>query len=619
MTPRGHWAIAAACVRLAFAAAGPVVTKVEPPDWVAEPNGITLRILATGRNLDGAAVRSRFRTGPVTVSPSGTHLFVDLVIPPHAAPGKCPLEISTSGGTATAPFSLAPPLASAGRFQGFSSDDVVYLIMPDRFANGDTANDDPPVSPGLHDRAKSRYYHGGDFQGIIQRLPYLQDLGVTALWLTPIYDNANRLNERETYNQQAITDYHGYGAVDFYGVEEHFGSLEKFRELVDQAHARGIKVIQDQVANHTCPYHPWVQDPPTPAWFHGSEAHHVPNNWRTWTLIDPHATPQMQRSTLDGWFVDILPDLNQDDPEVARYLIQNTLWWIGRTGIDGIRQDTLPYAPRAFWRDWTAAIRARFPRSNVVGEVFDGDPALVSFFQGGARRFDGIDTGIDSLFDFPLHYAIRKVFTGAAGFPELARTLGHDYLYGDASRLVTFVDLHDVARFMNEPGATMDSLGRVFTFLMTARGIPMIYYGDEIGLAGGNDPDNRRDFPGGWQEDARNAFEASGRTAEQQALFEHLRRLTRLRAALEPLRRGAMKHLLVEEQAYAFARVTPRGRVLVVFNNSSEPATLRIPLEGSTISDGAALTDALGQAPPARAEHGVAEVRLRARSAAIYH
>ncbi|MBZ5725523.1 MAG: alpha-amylase [Acidobacteriia bacterium] len=605
-------------MRLALAAA-PVVTKVEPPDWVSERNGITLRILATGRNLAGAAVRSRFRTGPATVSASGTHLFVDLVVPPRAAPGDCPIEIATSDGTVKAPFAIVPPLDPAGRFQGFSSDDVVYLIMPDRFANGDTANDDPPVSSGMHDRARSRFYHGGDLQGIIQRLPYLKDLGVTALWLTPIYDNANRLNQRETYEKQAITDYHGYGAVDFYGVEEHFGSLEKFRELVDKAHALGIKIIQDEVANHTGPYHPWVQDPPTPGWFHGSEAHHFPNTWQTWTLIDPHATPETQRGTLDGWFVDILPDLNQSDPEVARYLIQNTLWWIGRTGIDGIRQDTLPYAPRSFWRDWTAAIRERFPRFDVVGEVFDGDPALVSFFQGGVRRFDGIDSGIDTLFDFPLHYAIRKVFTGAAGFTELARTLGHDYLYQDANRLVTFVGLHDIARFMNESGATMDSLALVFTLLMTARGIPMIYYGDEIGLAGGNDPDNRRDFPGGWPEDARNAFEASGRTPEQQALFERLRRLTHLRAGLEPLRRGAMKDLLVEEGAFAFARVTPRDRVLVVFNNSGEPATLRIPLAGSSISDGAVLADALGQAPPVHAENGAAEVRLRAHSAAIYH
>ena len=603
--------------RSGFAAA-PTVAKVEPPDWPVEPNGITLRMLITGRDLSAAAVRCRFRCGPATVSPSGTHLFVDLTIPAKAAPGDYPIEIATAAGTVKAPFTIVPALAPAGRFQGFSSDDVVYLIMPDRFANGDPSNDDPSVSQGLHDRTKARYYHGGDFAGIIQHLPYLKDLGVTALWLTPIYDNANRLNQRETYDNQAITDYHGYGAVDFYRTEEHFGTLDEFRSLVDQAHALGIRIIQDQVANHTGPYHPWVQDPPTPTWLNGSEARHLANTWQTWTLIDPHATPAMRKSTLEGWFVNILPDLNQNDPEVSRYLIQNTLWWIGRTGIDGIRQDTLPYAPRRFWHDWSGAIKQRYPKFNIVGEVFDGDPALVSFFQGGRAQFDGIDSGIDTLFDFPLHYAVRKVFTGGGPPRELAQTLAHDFLYRDANRLVTFVDLHDVARFLSLPGGTPAELARVFAFLLTARGIPLIYYGDEVAMEGQNDPDNRRDFPGGWKEDARNAFEPAGRTAPQQELWESLRKLTRLRAASDPLRRGSLVDLLVDDNTYAFARVLPGSQAVVVFNNAAQEVTLRIPLAGSGVRDGASLEDALGHAPPLRAQNGTGEVRLPARSVAIY-
>ena len=281
------------------------------------------------------------------------------------------------------PFELLAPLAREGRFQGFSPDDAIYLIMPDRFANGDPANDDPAVSQGLFDRAKPRYYHGGDLRGVIQKLPYLKDLGVTALWLNPWYENVNHLNERETYDGQAITDYHGYGATDFYAVEEHFGDLATLRELVDAAHAQGIKVIQDQVANHTGPYHPWVQDSPTPTWYYGTQQKHLANTWQTWTLQDPHATPQLQKATLEGWFIDILPDLNQDDPEVARYEIQNTLWWVGVSGLDGIRQDTLPYVHRRFWREWMAAIKKEYPKLTVVGELLDGDPALVSFFQGG--------------------------------------------------------------------------------------------------------------------------------------------------------------------------------------------------------------------------------------------
>jgi glycosidase len=593
--------------------------KVEPPDWMVEPGGITLRLLVTGNGLGGAEVQAPFRTSSVQASKNGTHLFVDLAIPAGVAPGDYPLQISTSDGAVKAPFSLVPALPAQSRFQGFSGDDVIYLIMPDRFANGDPGNDDPPISRGLYDRGKSRYYHGGDFEGIIQHLPYLKDLGITALWLTPIYDNADRLNQREMYDQQAITDYHGYGAVDLYNVEEHFGTLGKFRELVDKAHALGIKVIQDQVANHTGPYHPWVQDPPTETWFNGTEAQHLSNTWRTWTLIDPHSTPELQKSTLEGWFAGILPDLNQNDPEVARYLIQNTLWWIGRTGIDGIREDTLPYVPRRFWRDWSGAIKQRYPSFHVVGEVFDADPALVSFFQGGRKRWDGIDTGVDSLFDFPLHYTIRKVFSGAAPARDLSQMLAHDYLYRDPNQLVTFVDLHDVPRFLNEPGATLDGLERVFTFLLTARGIPMIYYGDEVGMKGGNDPDNRRDFPGGWKEDPRNAFQASGRTPDEQTLFDHLRRLTHLRAELEPLRRGRMIDLLTEDSAYAFARTTDKSSVLVVFNNSPDAMALQIPLAGSGIANGATLKDQLGAVPDVRAQRGIAEVRLPGHSAAIYH
>jgi neopullulanase len=617
-----RFTLALALLPLAFAAP-PMVSKVEPPDWVPGPSATSLRVLLTGANLAGATVKAQFATSGLAASPSGTHLFFDLKIPAHATRGKYPFQIETPGGRTEAPFSLVAPLPPAGRFQGFSSDDIVYLIMPDRFANGDPLNDDPAVSRGMHDRKAARYYHGGDFEGIIQHLPYLRDLGVTAIWLTPIYNNANRLNEREKYDGQAIADYHGYGAVDFYGVEEHFGTLDKFRELVDRAHALGIKVIQDQVANHTGPYHPWVEDPPTATWFHGTQALHISNTWRIWTLIDPHASPAAQKSTLDGWFAGILPDLNQDDPEVARYLIQNTLWWISRTGFDGIRQDTLPYVPRRFWRDWTTAIRARYPHFNVVGEVFDSDPALVSFFQGGKMRFDGIDSGVDALFDFPLQNAMDKVFTGAAPLRELPKVLAHDALYPDANRLVTFIDLHDLPRFLHRRGATREALIEAFTFLLTTRGIPMLYYGGEIGMNGGDDPDNRRDFPGGWKEDPSNAFDSAQRTPEQQALFQRFQHLARLRAATPPLRRGSLLHLLVEDDAYVFARLTstdnaPGSRVLVAFNNAAVPAILQVPLTGTGIADGTRLEDLLGAAPPIYAAEGIARIKLPPHSSAIY-
>jgi glycosidase len=543
-------------------AAPPAVTKVEPPDWPAEPRATTLRVLVTGSNLTDIAVSAPFKTA--NVKATGTHAFFDLQLPANAPPGPYPIRIQSSSGRVDAPFAIVPTLAPQGRFQGFSPDDVIYLLMPDRFANGDRTNDDPAISKGLYDPSKPRYYHGGDFAGIIQRLPYLKSLGITAVWMTPIYDNSNTLNTREKYNNRPITDYHGYGAVDFYNVDEHFGTLDQFRQLVDAAHALGIKVIQDEVANHTGPFHPWVKDPPTPTWYNGSEAQHLNETWRTWTLIDPHAPPALQRSTLDGWFANILPDLNQNDPECARYLIQNTLWWIGRTGVDGIREDTLPYVPRSFWKQWTSAIAEHYPRVNVVGEVFDGDPALVASFQAG--------TGVDALFDFPLHYAIRKFFTGKAPASEIAKVLAHDSLYRNPDHLVTFVDLHDIKRFMTEPGASVASLKNVFTLLLTMRGIPMIYYGDELAMQGGDDPDNRRDFPSG-------AFEPQGRTAEQNELIAHLQHLTKLRAELEPLRRGDLKQLFVEADQYAYSRTFGHQTVLVAFNRAQQPKQVDIEID----------------------------------------
>jgi len=601
-------------------AAAPEVTKVEPPGWWPGHSLDPVRVLLRGRNLRGArlAGAAGLRTSNVRINEAGTYLFADVAIERTAAPGTRTLQVTTSDGVAPAPFELWAPLPREGRFQGFSSEDLVYEIMPDRFADGDPGNDDPAKAKGLFDRARKRYYHGGDLKGIIDHLPYLKDLGITALWLTPVYDNNDRLNEKERPEGEAVTDYHGYGAVDFYAVDEHLGDLATLRELVDAAHGAGMKVIQDQVANHTGPYHPWVADPPTPTWFHGSAESHLDETWQTWTIADPHAPPALRRSTLDGWFVNILPDLNQEDPEAARYLIQNALWWIGTTGLDGIRQDTLPYVPRTFWREWSAALHREYPRLRIVGEMWDGDPGLVSFFQGGATRFDGVDSGIDALFDFPLFYPVRRAFAEGKPIKEVATMLARDQLYRDPAGLLTFAGNHDTPRFMNETGASADGLRLAFTFLLTARGLPMIYAGDEIGMPGGGDPDNRRDFPGGWAGDARNAFTEAGRTPAEQLIFERVRALARLRAELPALRRGRHVSLAVGDQIYAYARVAEGGAVIVVINNGTTPAELDVPAGPAGLAEGAMLVDRLKAAAPVTVQGGRIRMTLPARSASIY-
>jgi glycosidase len=588
--------------RAAFA--GPTVAKVEPPNWWPGHTLNPLRVLIRGTGLSGATVKAAgLKTSNTRVSAAGTYLMVDVEIPRRAKPGSYPLDIQTSSGSVQADFRLETPLDPAGRFQGFSADDVIYLIMPDRFADGDATNNDPAISPGMFDRKKSRYYHGGDLQGIIDHLPYLKSLGVTAIWMTPIYDNTNTLNRQQAVNGGGIADYHGYGATDYYGVEEHFGTLTLLRKLVDEAHRYGIKVIHDQVANHVGPGHPWTIDPPKPTWFHGTPAQHVNETWQIWSLTDRGASAKLQRDVLDGWFVNILPDMNQEDTDVAQYEIQNALWWVGMIGFDGIRQDTLPYVPVAFWKEWSAALHKQYPKLRVVGEVFDGDPAVPSFFQG---------TAVDTVFDFPTYFNIREVFAKGGSLETAAKTLAKDRYYADPNSLVTFLGLHDVARFMNEQGATLAKLKLAFTYLLTVRGTPMIYYGDEIGMAGGEDPDNRRDFPGGWKDDPRNAFDAAGRTAQEEEVVEHVRRLLTLRANTPALRRGRFVDLAVTEKTWAYARVTETDAAIVVVNNDDQPAQVEVPYRDGVYAG------QLGLGGELRVSGGRGIARVPAHEAEVY-
>lgn len=592
-------------------AAAPQVSKVEPPDWWVGHSINPVRLLVRGRDLGGARAEcARLRCGAVTVNAAGTYAFVDVTIPAGTRPGAYPLALRTAGGRATIPFTVHAPLARAGRFRGFDANDVTYLIMPDRFANGDPSNDDPAESRGQLDRTNPRAYHGGDLAGIRARLPYLRRLGVTTLWLNPIYDNRDRQDSTTVYDRKPMTDYHGYGAIDYYAVEEHFGDLAELRRLVDAAHAQGIKIMLDMVANHVGPDHPWVDDPPTPTWFNGTRQRHLDNTWQTWTLADPYAAPALRESTVRGWFAGILPDLNQDDPEVRRYLIQNTLWWVGQSGIDAIRQDTWPYAPRDFWRDWIAAIKREYPSLRVVGEVLEGDPTLVSFFQGGRRQFDGIDDGVDALFDYPTHFPARRAFGEGRPLKELAQMLGRDHVYPNPDMLMTFLGNHDVSRQPSDSGNTTAGLKLGFTWLATNRGVPLLYYGEEIGLPGRGDPDNRRDFPGGFAGDARNAFEASGRTAAEQEVWSHLQRLLALRAARPDLRTGRTTHLHVTDQQFVYRR----GRTVVALNNDTAAAEVRLP--ATTLP--AAASDALGACAAPRREGDTVVVRIPARAGCIF-
>ena len=597
---------------LPVAAQAPEILKVDPPSWWMRSSVNPVRIMIRGRNLHDARVQvspGLRVVGPPKINERGTYLFVDVQL---ALAGQRTITVTTPKGSARAPFEVLAPLNRAGRFQGFSPADVMYLIMIDRFADGDPSN-----NGGIYDRKNKFYYHGGDLQGVIDRLPYLKELGVTAIWLTPWYDNYDRLNQIELKEDKPSTGFHGYNPQDFYAVDEHFGTHAKLRELVDAAHRSGIKIIQDQVMNHTGPYHPWIDDPPTPTWFNGTKARHLKNSFQTWVLHDPRAVESLKRETMDGWFLDFLPDLNQHDPEVSRYLIQNTLWWIGTTGLDGIRMDTWQYVPNSFWRDWNRALKREFPNFRVVGEVKDGDVVHTSFFQGGRVRFDGVDSGLDSLLDFPLFYPIRHAFAEGKPIDEIPKTLAKDYLYTNSEILVTLLGGHDDGRFMSEKGATIAGLKLANAFVLTTRGVPQLYYGDEIAMEGGDEPTTRGDFPGGFPGDKRDAFTAAGRTKDEQELYEYIRWLIYKRREFPVLQRGALINLYVAEQQYAYARVLSDTAAIVVFNNDDKAAEIEFDVKRAGLRDGVTILN-LQTVNRDVLRNGKMRVNLPKRSVAIF-
>jgi len=532
-------------------------------------------------------------------------LFVDVDINGTARPGDYPLLLDNTNGHTSIPFKIEAPLDTRNNFQGITTDDVIYLIMIDRFADGDLANNAPKdAPPEANDRNNPRSFHGGDLRGIINQLPYLKDLGVTALWLTPWYDNWNGVNRCDK-PWCPNTYYHGYHAIDYYAVEDRFGDMATLRELIQKAHALGIKIIQDQVANHVGSQHPWVNDPPLPQWFHGTLAQHQLNKFRNSVLLSPHSNQIDFRNTLDGWFSDDLPDINQEEPEVARYEIQNALWWAGVTGIDGIRQDTIQYMPRFFIRDLSNALHRQYPKLWMVGEVFERDAAHTAFFMGGHTGWDGIDTKLDSVFDFALWNTSLQVFTNKAPVWSLAHQLKYDALYPDPSKLTVLANNHDTMRFMSLEGASSPGAMMHIAFVLSVRGIPQLYAGEEIAMEGKEDPDNRRFFPSV-------AFRAEGRKPKEREMFDWTRAWIRLRREHAAMRAGKLIDLFYDDESYVFARQLGAETIIVAFNRDNKPKQVTIPIG---LKDGVMLKSLIGHETSSRVSNGAAMLALPAQTA----
>ena len=596
----------------------PAINAIDPPNWYSTlPRPM---LLVRGEHLQGArfTVSDPALTLERKVISENGHWAQLWFSASPSAPETVTIEARTAAGQTSAPYTFAPRRAVADGPAGFSSADVLYLIMPDRFADGDPGNNAIPGSPAA-DRSALRRYHGGDLRGIADHLDYIQQLGVTALWLTPIVQNDPK-----------SSDYHGYGATDLYAVEPRLGSLAEYKRLADELHLRHMKLVFDDVPNHVGPRHPWVKDPPTPDWFHGSAAHHLDNRYGFGPVSDPHAPPRDAEDALDGWFANTLADLNQANPAVRQYLTENMIWWIEQVGLDGLRIDTFPYVQRDFWQDYLGTLTALYPQLTAIGEVTTPDPTLNAFFAGG-RTLLGADTHLSTTFDYPMWSTLLDVLAKGKPMSQLEATLRQDWLYPHPESLAPFVSNHDQVRFLSQPGVSAARLRLALGLLLTMRGMPELYAGDEVLMQGGADPDNRRDFPGGFAGDAHNAFVTSGRTPAQVAMRDWVAALGALRAGSPALQTGAMQTVLAGDSTFAYLRLPPAahtgracdhpGAMLVALNRGDAAQDLILRSRGTALEGCHTATLQLGDDTTRSPQTIGAEdftVRLPANGVAVY-
>jgi len=538
---------------------------------------------------------------------NGTHAFVTLDTSSLHSPENITITLISPAGKTHFSYDFVPRRQSQPA--SITPSDVIYLIMPDRFADGDPANNEPVAGAHSFDRSLPYARHGGDLRGVQQHISYLHDLGVTTLWLTPVVAN----------DPASASDYHGYGATDYYSVDRHLGSINDLQSLVSALHAAHMRLLLDYVPNHTGPRHPWVNDPPTPTWFHGTLQHHLTSRGGFDSVVDPHALPRDSEAMRHGWFAGVLPDVNQDDPEVARYFLQNSIWWLETSGADGFRLDTFPYVERTFWSAWHRRLREFYPHLFTVGEVFDPRPQITSFFAGGQPRFDGIDSGVSSVFDFPLMAAIKQVALSGASTHELTTVLTDDWLYPHPDDLVTFIGNHDMTRITTLAGGSLAKVRVAMGLLLTLRGIPQIYSGDEIAMTGGDtDPDNRLDFPGGFPGDPANAFSATGRTPRQQEMYAFTHSLLRLRQQHPALEDGSLTELAENKTAYVFLRSASTEKLVVAVNTSSSPSDVPVSLAQTPVSNAVSLQQIFPAQQTVPVDASNVALRLPAQSVSIF-
>lgn len=499
------------------------------------------------------------------------YLFLDLKIDAKTKAGEFKIVFSEQGKSdIVMPYTLAARDAKQQKAQGVTNEDFIYLIMPDRFANGDPSND---VIPGARETSLHRdslyYRHGGDIQGVIDHLDYLKDMGVTAVWLNPVLTN-----------DMEKASYHGYAATEFYQVDPRLGTNELYRKLADELHKRDMKLIKDLVHNHVGAEHWTVKDQPYKDWL---------NNWDEYTnttykdqvLFDPYASQSDKRKMTDGWFVPSMPDLNQRTAFMQNYITQSHIWWIEYAGVDGFRLDTYAYNDAEYMAKWAKDITAEYPNMTYFGETWVNGMTNQAVFTEGSTINQDFDTHLQAVTDFQTFHAINKTFTEPFGWTEgvnaLYSTLASDYVYKDATRNVVFLDNHDVSRFLSIVGEDINKYKSGLTWLLTTRGIPQLYYGAEIAMKNFADPDGkvREDFPGGWKGDQRNKFQSEGRDSTENAVFDHVKKLATYRKDNPVLQTGKLMQFVPEDGIYVYFRYNDQKTVMVIMNTNEGEKSIK--------------------------------------------
>ena len=551
------------------------IKKVDPSFWWAGMKNPELQILLYGEDLalsdvsvsgEGIYLKEAVRQD----NPNYLLLYLDLS---EAKAQTFQILLKNGKKKLQVPYELKSRMRRGEDVKGFTSEDVLYLIMPDRFANGNPENDVVgEMREKKVDRTDSFARHGGDIQGISNHLDYIADLGVTAIWLNPTQEN-----------DMESGSYHGYAITDYYQIDRRFGSNEDFCALVEKAHEKNLEVVMDMIFNHCGSENYLFKDKPSKEWFN-YHSNYVQTSFKTASVMDIHASAYEKKIATDGWFTSVMPDFNQRNRHVARYLIQSSIWWIEYAGINGIRQDTHPYADFDFMSQWCKEVLNEYPYFNIVGETWLNSNVLVSYWQKDSKLAAPLNSNLPTVMDFPLQALMNQAFdeeTGewGGGLYKLYDYQTQDLVYADPMNLLTFLDNHDTSRFVqtDEMTKNLKRYKQAMVFLLTTRGIPQIYYGTEIlmtGDKGKGDGDLRKDFPGGWQGDTRNCFVENGRTEQENGAFEFTRQLLNWRKGNQVIGKGSLKHYSIQNGVYVYQREFNGKSVVVIMNGTDDSKEL---------------------------------------------